>query len=123
MLLGRDQHCIEQGIVIHSSYALGQGVGDDGHGIVAYHAVRLPAVQLPDRELSAFVVDGLERTKEIRRTLTLDQAEKRVQGTESIPYGEYCITVITICYMRLSIHSAVFAVYVGIEGGMNGCMV
>ena len=120
---GRCQHSLEGVLIVEAGEAAEDGIGNDRCGVVAYHAVGFPTGEFPDGQFSGFVVDGQHGADEVHAALRLNVHEQRMQAAESVPQGEYGVAVPAIGLVHFSVHSAVLAVYIGIQRGMDGGMV
>ena len=115
---GRDQR-LERVLIVKALKPARDCVRDYGGAVVAYHAVGLPAGELPDGELARFIIDREHGPDEVHGPLGLDFGQQRMQAAEGVPKGEDGITVPAVRPMHLAVHAAVFAAKVAVEARVN----
>ncbi len=103
--------------------AAGDGVRDHGGGVVADHAVGLVAPEFPDGQFAGLVVDGQEGLEEVVAPLGLELPEERVLGAEGVPEREHGVALPALGAVYPAVHSAVFAVRVGVQRGVDARVV
>ena len=103
---------LESVLVVKAGEAAGNGIGNDGSAVIAYHAVGFIAGELPDGQFSGFVVDGEHAPYEIHRALRLNFHKQRMKPPEGIPEGENGVAFPAFGLMDFSVHTTVFPVYV-----------
>ena len=108
---------------VESGDAAGDCVGYDGSRIVAYHAVCLPAGQLPHRQLAVLFVNRYHGTDEVGAAFRLDLKQQRMLAPECVPGREYGVTLPSVGCVDLPVHAPVAAVGVGIKRRVDAGMI
>ena len=89
---GGGLHGLEGPLVVESRHVLEDHVGEDGAGMVAYHAPGLTSVEGPVGEhvFGALVEVGEHRVGDVGLQGTVDEVHQGFEGPERVPEGEGC---------------------------------
>ncbi len=121
---GAASHGLEQlGRGLHR--ALGHGVGEDRHGVVADHA---PVLVAHVRPYGQGAVDALlavlqHALHHVGVALGLQQVEERMQGTVGVPEREHRVVGEAFGLVDVVVETTVLAVDIHIDGGVDHGMV
>ena len=97
--------------------ALQVSIHDHRHGVIAYHHVRLPAIEVPQGQRPALLVEVEEALHHIVHALRIDVGKQRVVRPEGVPQREGGVVRPAVRLVHLVVRPEVRAVHVAVNRG------